>query len=146
MPDSLVSSAGDVLYKPLCKHVDLCGLALVIHPLVPSCFFNAMVEGRLIENHGSSRLGEHGCVGRAADGGYHSYAKRLELDAHCFGHACKCRLGTCEDTCKVSMSAEVSDNQACSPSPAAVWGTHLPTPCSKHHQWNSGLERYPWLL
>ena len=87
MPDGAPTSAEDVLDQLSSEHINLRGLALVVHPLLPRCVLDAVVVRRLWQVHRATGLREHGCIGRPAYGRHDAHAQWLKLDTQGFRHA-----------------------------------------------------------
>ena len=97
MPDNTPGPAEDVLYQLPGEHIDVHGLALVVHPLLPRRVLDAVVVRRLGQIHRATGLTEHGRVRGPAHRSHDAHAQRLELDPQGFRHARHGGLGTGEN-------------------------------------------------
>jgi len=97
VPDDAPGPAEDVLDQLSGEHIDVHGLALVVHPLLPRRVLDAVIVRRLGQVHGTTGLTEHGRVNGPAYGRHDAHAQGLELDPHGFRHACHGGLGTGEN-------------------------------------------------
>ena len=97
MPDHSPGAAEDILDQLSGEHIDIRGLALVVHPLFPRRVLDAVIVRRLRQVHRTTGLTEHGRIHGPAYGCHNAHAQRLELNPQGFRHARHGGLGTGEN-------------------------------------------------